>query len=143
MAVLKCEACGAPLTSKNGVYISVCEYCGTENVLSDTTTSFVPQEPNYIDENPVVLSLASIGSTIFEKKTFVIYRNYAELIDTKTNFAESHIDFNLVAKYGKAWAYGNAIKFKMSDGKKYIVRFMWENNLNLAMKALDGLIKNI
>ena len=72
MAVLKCEACGAPLASKNGVYISVCEYCGTENVLSDTTTSFVPQEPNYIDENPVVLSLASIGSTIFEKKTFVI-----------------------------------------------------------------------
>ena len=73
----------------------------------------------------------------------MIYRNYAELIDTKTNFAESHIDFNLVAKYGKAWAYGNAIIFKMSDGKKYIVRFMWENNLNLAMKALDGLIKNI
>lgn len=140
MAVLKCEACGAPLASKNGVFVSVCEYCGTENVLSDTTTSFTPQEPSRVEENPVVLSLAGIGNTIFEKKTFNIYRTYAELIDTKTNFTEVHIDFNSVVKYGKAWAYGNAIKFKMSNGKKYIVRFMWENNLNLAMKALEGLI---
>lgn len=141
MAVLKCEGCGAPLASKNGIFITVCEYCGTENVLNDTTTSFTPQEANCIDENPVVLSLAGIGNTIFEKKTFEIYRTYAELIDTKTNFIEVHIDFNSVIKYGKAWAYGNAIKFKMSNGKKHIVRFMWETNLNLAMKALDGLIK--
>lgn len=118
MAVLKCEACGAPLASKNGVFISVCEYCGTENVMSDTTTSFIHQEASCIEDNPVVLSLASIGNTIFEKKTFEIYRTYAELIDTKTNFTEVHIDFNSVVKYGNAWAYGNAIKFKMSNGKK-------------------------
>lgn len=139
MAVLKCEACGAPLPSRNGILISTCEYCGTKNVFDDIAP-FTNQETNHVEENPIVLSLAGIGNTIFEKKTFIIYRTYAELIDTKSNFPEAHIEFNAVAKYGKAWAYGNAIKFKMSNGKKYIVRFMWENNLNLAMKALDGLI---
>lgn len=141
MAVSKCEACGAPLAFKNGVLISVCEYCETKNILSDSATSFTQQETIHTEENAVVLSLNGIGNSIFEKKTFVIYRTYAELIDKRTNFAEAHIDFNLVEKYGKAWVYGNAIKFKMSNGKKYVVRFMWENNLNLAMKALDGLIK--
>lgn len=140
MTVLKCEACGAPLAFKNGVLISVCEYCETKNILSDTAISFTQQETIHREENAVVLSLDGIGNSIFEKKTFVIYRTYAELIDKRTNFAEAHIDFNLVEKYGKAWVYDNAIKFKMSNGKKYVVRFMWENNLNLAMKALDGLI---
>lgn len=139
MAVLKCEACGAPLASKNGVLIPTCEYCGTRNVFDDATR-LADEETTHVEENPVVLSLAGIGNSIFEKKTFIIYRTCAELIDTKSNFTEAHIEFNEVAKYGKAWAYGNAIKFKMSNGKKHIVRFMWENNLNLAMKALDGLI---
>lgn len=40
---------------------------GTDNVLSDTTTSFVPQKQSHTDEDPVVLSFAGIESTIFEK----------------------------------------------------------------------------
>ncbi len=141
MAVLKCEACGAPLALKNGVYLSVCEYCGTENVLGDTAAGFTPQKSHGVEKNPVILSLAGIGRTIFEKKTFIIHRTYAELIDTKTGCTEAHIDFSAVVDYRQAWIYGNAIKFKMIDGKKHIVRFIWKSSLNLAIKALDGLIK--
>ncbi len=49
MAVLKCEACGAPLATKNGVLMSICEYCETKNILSDTATIFTQQETIHIE----------------------------------------------------------------------------------------------
>ena len=51
MAVYRCESCGAPLSSLNGVVVSVCEYCGTENRISDNATEFIQQEPTHIEEN--------------------------------------------------------------------------------------------
>ncbi len=140
MAVLKCEACGAPLPFQNGALISTCEYCGTKNVFDNIVSA--NSETDRPQENPLVLSLSGIGQTIFEKKTFNVYRTYAELIDTKSQFTEAHIDFKSVVKFGRAHLYGNAIKFKMSNGKKYIVRFMWASNENSAVTVLNGLINN-
>lgn len=143
MAVLKCEACGAPLASKNGVYISVCEYCGTENVLIDTTVESIPQEPTYTAEDIIISTVPCIGKTVFDKKKFVIHRTYAEVLDRKTNTMEMHIEFKDVAEYRKALIYDGAIKFKMKNDQKYIVNLYNMKNYQLAMKALDGLIKNI
>lgn len=115
MAVLKCETCGAPLSSQNGDFISTCEYCGTKNVFDNIVSA--NSEMNRPQETPLVLSLSGIGKTIFEKKTFNVYRTYAELIDTKSKFTEAHIDFKSVVKFGRAPIYGNAVKFKMSNGE--------------------------
>ena len=137
MAVLKCDSCGAPLNTKSGNTIK-CEYCGAENILNKDNQEIPLQDALKPTE---VVSLSSIGNTIFEKKTFVIYRTYAELIDNKTKFIEIHIDFANVEKYKKSAWYGQAIKFIMKDKKKYIIRFAWESKLNIAMNALDGLIR--
>lgn len=50
MAVYRCESCGAPLSSLNGVVVSVCEYCGNENRISDIATEFIQQEPTHVAE---------------------------------------------------------------------------------------------
>ena len=141
MAVYRCESCGAPLSSLNGVVVSVCEYCGTENRISDNATEFTQQEPTHIEENILISTVPCIGKTVFEKKNFVIYRTYAEVLDRKTNAVELHLDFEDVAEYRKAPIYDGAIKFKMKNGQKYLVNLYSMKNYQLAMNALNGLIK--
>ena len=49
MAVLKCEACGAPLSSSSGV-VSICEYCGTENIINSNDNNFESQNSMSIED---------------------------------------------------------------------------------------------
>ena len=140
MAVYRCESCGAPLSSLNGVVVSVCEYCGTENRISDNAIEFIQQEPKHIEENILISTVPCIGKTIFEKKKFVIYRTYAEVLDRKTNAVEMHLDFKDVSEYRKAPIYDGAIKFKMKNGQKHLVNLYSMKNYQVAMNALNGLI---
>lgn len=82
MVVLKCEACGAPLSSSSGV-VSICEYCGAENIVSSNDDAFEPQNTVAI-EDIIVTTVPCIGRSIFEKQIFVIHRTYAEVLDKKT-----------------------------------------------------------
>ncbi len=141
MSVYRCESCGAPLPSLNGAVVLVCEYCGTENRISDVADEFIKQEPTHIEENAFISTVPSIGNSIFDKKNFVIYSNYAEVLDIKTNAVEIHINFKDVEEYRKALIYDNAIKFKMKNGQKFLVNFYLKKNYQLAMNALNGLIK--
>ena len=138
MAVLKCEACGAPLSSSSSV-VCICEYCGTENIVSSNDNTFEPKNSTVI-EDIIVTTVPCIGRSIFEKQIFVIHRTYAEVLDKKTNALFTSIDFDNIMKYKKALGYSTAIKFQMKNGQKCIVNFAMKNHYDLAMKALDGLI---
>ena len=138
MAVLKCEACGAPLSSSSGV-VSICEYCGAENIVSSNDDAFEPQNSVAI-EDIIVTTVPCIGRSIFEKQIFVIHRTYAEVLDEKTKALFMSIDFDNITKYKKALGYSAAIKFQMKNGQQCIVNFAMKNHYDLAMKALDGLI---
>lgn len=138
MAVLKCEACGAPLSSSSGV-VSICEYCGAENIVSSNDDAFEPQNTVAI-EDIIVTTVPCIGRSIFEKQIFVIHRTYAEVLDKKNKALFMSIDFDNITKYKKALGYSAAIKFQMKNGQKCIVNFAMKNHYDLAMKALDGLI---
>lgn len=138
MAVLKCEACGAPLSSSSGV-VSICEYCGAENIVSSNDDAFEPQNTVAI-EDIIVTTVPCIGRSIFEKQIFVIHRTYTEVLDKKTKALFMSIDFDNITKYKKALGYSAAIKFQMKNGQKCIVNFAMKNHYDLAMKALDGLI---
>lgn len=138
MAVLKCEACGAPLSSSSGV-VSICEYCGAENIVSSNDDAFEPQNTVAI-EDIIVTTVPCIGRSIFEKQIFVIHRTYAEVLDKKTKALFMSIDFDNITKYKKALGYSAAIKFQMKNGQKCIVNFAMKNHYDLAMKALDGII---
>ena len=139
MAVLKCEACGAPLSSSSGV-VSICEYCGAENIVSSNDDAFEPQNSVAI-EDIIVTTVPCIGRSIFEKQIFVIHRTYAEVLDKKTKALFMSIDFDNITKYKKALGYSAAIKFQMKNGQKCIVNFAMKNHYDLAMNALNGLIK--
>ena len=141
MAVLKCEACGAPLSSSSGV-VSICEYCGTENIINSNDNNFESQNSMSI-EDIIVTTVPCIGRSIFEKQIFVIHRTYAEVLDKKTKALFMSIDFDNIMTYKKALGYSTAIKLQMKNGQKCIVNFAMKNHYDLAMKALDGLIKNI
>lgn len=109
MAVLKCEACGAPISSSSGV-VCICEYCGTENIVSSNENNFESQNSIAI-EDIVVTTVPCIGRSIFEKQIFVIHRTYAEVLDRKTKALFTSIDFDNIMKYKKAIGYSMAIKF--------------------------------
>ena len=140
MAVYKCESCGAPLSALNGVIVSICEYCGTENIITNNDNNFVKEE-SIFTEDIIVTTVPCIGRSIFEKQIFVIHRTYAEVLDKKTKTLYMSIDFDNVMKYRKALGYSTAIKFQMKNGQKCIVNFGMKNHYDLAMNALNGLIK--
>ena len=129
MAVLKCEACGAPLSSSSGV-VSICEYCGAENIVSSNDDAFEPQNSVAI-EDIIVTTVPCIGRSIFEKQIFVIHRTYAEVLDEKTKALFMSIDFDNITKYKKALGYSAAIKFQMKNGQKCIVNFAMKNHYDL------------
>lgn len=139
MVVYRCESCGAPLASKNGVFISVCEYCGAENIVSSNDNNFEPKNAATI-EDVIVTTVPCIGRYIFEKQIFVIHRTYAEILDKKTKALFMSIDFDNIMKHKKALGYSTAIKFQMKNGQKCIVNFAMKKHYDLALKALDGLI---
>lgn len=138
MAVLKCEACGAPISSSSGV-VCICEYCGTKNIVSSNENNFESRNSIAI-EDIVVTTVPCIGRSILEKQIFVIHRTYAEILDRKTKALFTSIDFDNIMKYKKAIGYSTAIKFQMKNGQKCIVNFAMKNHYDLAMKALYGLI---
>ena len=140
MAVYKCESCGAPLSALNGVVVSICEYCGTENIITNNDNNFAKEE-SIFTEDIIVTTVPCIGRSIFEKQIFVIHRTYAEVLDKKTKALYMSIDFDIVMKYRKALGYSTAIKFQMINGQKCIVNFGMKNHYDLAMNALNGLIK--
>ena len=140
MAVYKCESCGAPLSALNGVIVSICEYCGTENIITNNDNNFVKEE-SIFTEDIIVTTVPCIGRSIFEKQIFVIHSTYAEVLDKKTKALYMSIDFDNVMKYRKALGYSTAIKFQMKNGQKCIVNFGMKNHYDLAMNALNGLIK--
>ena len=139
MMSLKCESCGAPLSINDGVHISICDYCGAQNTIRDNFFNSEKEEPKKI-EDVIVDTIPCIGSTIFQKKLFVVHRTYAEVLDKKTNALELHIDFNDVMQYGKTFLADGMIWFKMKNNQKHTVNFYTKGKYDLAMKALNGLI---
>ena len=61
MAVLKCEACGTPLPSKSGAFISVCEYCGAENIVSSNDNNFELKNVMTIEDIVVITVPCIVG----------------------------------------------------------------------------------
>lgn len=139
MAVYRCESCGAPLSSPNGVVISICEYCGTENIITNNDNNFAKEE-SIFTEDVIVTTVPCIGRSIFEKQIFAIHRTYAEVLDKKTKALYMSIDFDNVMKYRKALGYSTAIKFTMKSGQKHIINFALKENYDLAIKALNRVI---
>jgi len=145
MPTLKCDACGAPLKTVQGSRTAICEYCGVETVIEQVTANIIL--PDAItsapkDDNPLVASIPSCGSSVFEKKSFNIYRQFAELVDIKSGKIERHIDFKKafkkVVKYHSSL--GTNIIFKMSDGQKIFIKCLWDSKAKVALNALNGLI---
>lgn len=136
MSTLRCEACGAPLSAGNGCGVATCKYCGTETIIEQTEPkNFVMEVPV---SNSLVLSIPSCGTNLFQKRTFNIYQNYAELVDAITGRVDQHIDFQKVAKYHPML--GTNIIFKMFDGQKIMIKCLWNRKAKIALYALNGLI---
>lgn len=141
MATLKCEACGAPLSLEKGCKITICKYCGTQTVIEQAEPKYVSIEKTVStppQDNSLILSIPSCGSTVFQKKTFNIYRRYAELVDVKTGQVDQHIDFLKVVRYHSIL--GPNIIFKMSNGQKIMIKCLWDSKVIMALNALNGLI---
>ncbi|MEA4919424.1 MAG: hypothetical protein VB078_00665 [Clostridiaceae bacterium] len=141
MPILKCDACGAPLKTVQGSRTAICEYCGVETVIKQVTANIIlPDDTTSTpqDDNPLVASIPSCGSFVFEKKSFNIYRQFAELVDAKSGKIERHIDFKKVEKYHSSL--GTNIVFKMSDGQKIFIKCLWNSKAKIALNALNGLI---
>lgn len=142
MSTINCEACGAPLTVAPGAQYVCCEYCGTQNSVEqltmNTANSEKHRELNVQKSNAIVISIPSCGSSIFEKKIFNVYRNYAELVDTKSKNIEIHVDYCNVAK--RTSFLGSNIVFKMKNGMKYVIKTTSQKNYQLVQQALNGLV---
>lgn len=142
MSTIKCEACGAPLTVIQSAKFAFCEYCGTQNVVEQLTV--INQKPeeckklNAQEPNVVVISIPSCGSSIFDRKIFNVYRNFAELVDAKSNNIEIHIDYCNVAK--RTSFLGSNIVFKMKSGAKHVIKTTSQKNYQLVLQALNGLV---
>ena len=142
MSTIKCEACGAPLTVIPDVKFVFCEYCGTQNVVEQLTViTSKPEECeelNAQESNVVVISIPSCGSSIFDRKIFNVYRNFAELVDAKSNNIEIHIDYCNVEK--RTSFLGSNIVFKMKSGAKHVIKTTSQKNYQLVLQALNGLV---
>lgn len=143
MATLKCEACGAPLNIVLEPSILICEYCGIENTVPGNVshkTNSILEALNNGKSNALMLSISSCGATIFQKKVFNIYQNYAQLIDAKTGRIEVNIFFNEVEKCRRCFG-ANEILFKMSGKRKIVIKCLWDGKTKEALNVLNGLIK--
>lgn len=139
MMCLKCESCGAPLSLKEGNAISICDYCGAQNIIQNDFMESIDEKTEHI-EDVIVDTIPCIGTTIFQKKLFVVHRTYAEVLDKKTNTTELHIDFKDVMQYGKTFLTDGMMWFKLKSNQKLTVNFYTRNKYNLAISALNGLI---
>lgn len=139
MMSLKCESCGAPLSLKEGAHVSICDYCGAENTIANDFAGSAKEETKQT-EDVIVDTIPCIGTSIFQKKLFVVHRTYAEVLDKKTNAIELHIDFNDVMQYGKTFLTDGMMWFKMKTNQKHTVNFYTRSKYDLAMSALNGLI---
>ncbi len=139
MMSLKCQSCGAPLSQRDGDHILICDYCGAENTIQNDFINPTKEETIQI-EDIIIDTIPCIGSTIFQKKLFVVHRTYAEVLNKKTNDIELHIDFNDVVQYGKVFLTDGTMWFKMKNNQKHNVCFYTKTNYDLAMSALNGLI---
>ncbi len=136
---LKCESCGAPLSVKEGTGISICDYCGAQNIIQNDFVKPIEEKKEHI-EDVIVEIIPCIGTTIFQRKQFVVHRTYAEVLDKKTNAKELHIDFKDVMQYGKVFLSDGMMWFKMKSNQKHTVNFCTKNKYDLAICALKGLI---
>lgn len=136
MAITKCEACGAPIKTVSATNLVVCEYCGVENVNLNYKTNSA--QANYAPTTQIVATLRSCGTSVFQKKSFKIYRTYAELVDEKTKFVDIHIDFCDVEK--RYSFLGSNIVFKMKNKQKYTIKLLTAKSYELAIQALSGLV---
>lgn len=146
MPIIKCESCGAPLTVRLGEKYIICEYCGSQTVIEQPKShNMLPAENSEIfvqNQNGIFLSIQSCGSSIFQKKIFNIYRQYAELIDEKTGAVEQHIDFINVVKYQQMLGMAMII-FKMTNGQRVFIKCLYEGKTKEAINVLNGLVKPI
>lgn len=144
METINCKSCGAPLSFDFDNGFAVCDYCGAKNILKNENVNESIQKnekTNNEKEDIIIDTIPCIGSTIFQKKLFVVHRTYAVMIDKKTNTCELRIDYKDVMKYGPYWVNSVAIQFKMKNGKKHTINFYFQNRCNTAMNALNGLIQ--
>ena len=139
MMFLKCESCGAPLSLKEGAHVSICDYCGAENIIPNDFVESAKEDTKQT-KDVIVDTIPCIGTSIFQKKLFVVHRTYAEVLDKKTNAIELHVDFNDVMQYGKTFLTDGMMWFKMKNNQKYTVNFYTRGKYDLAMSALNGLI---
>lgn len=129
------------MTVAPGTKFVICEYCGMQNDIGQfTMNAAVPEEyheNNAHKSNVIILSIPSCGSTIFAKKVFNVYTNYAELVDAKSKEVEIHIDYYNVKK--RISLMTNLI-FKMNSGERYVIKALTQKNLNRVQQALSGLV---
>lgn len=145
MSTLKCDSCGAPLQSASGQACIICDYCGAENIVAVPASDKSSSKENILDiekENPLMLCIPSCGTTIFQKKLFSIYRQYAQLVDAKTGRTEINIFYNEVEKCRRCFG-ANEIMFKMTGKRKIIIKCLWDGKTKEALSVLNGLIKPI
>ena len=143
MATLKCEACGAPLQFIPNKPFLVCDYCGAENTVSAASLDVVMKKDTSSDiekENPLMISIPSCGTTIFQKKLFNIYRQYVQLVDSKTGRTEINIFYREVEKLRRCFG-ANEIMFKMTGKRKIVIKCLWDGKTKEALSVLNGLIK--
>lgn len=141
MPLLKCEACGAPLTVSGESEIVVCEYCGVSSIIK------IPKEKKINNdvvkfkppENPLVLSIPSCGSSIFRKKTFNIYTDHAELV----NNSDENIDYYISYSYVKTYRYSALsamIIFRLKNKQKIKIKCLWNSKAKEVFNTLKKLI---
>lgn len=133
MEVLNCRSCGAPLPidSENG--IAICEYCGTAN-----QTDGGRSPDGHADSSVRIASIAAYGSTIFQKKLFCIYGEYAELVDEATGRVDKHIDYCNIVRH--IFPLGINIYLQMRSGEQITIRCIWSKDLQLSLQIFDRLI---
>ena len=146
MSIIKCQSCGAPLTVTPGEKYSICEYCGSQTVMEQPQSNYIPTTVNdetlVQNQNGTFLSIQSCGSSIFQKKIFNIYGKYAELVDEKTGAIEQHVDFIHVLKYQQMLGMA-MIVFKMSNGQRIFIKCLYERKTKEVLNVLNGLVKPI
>lgn len=141
LPTIKCNSCGAPIRfDETNIYVA-CEYCGQEVKVKIDIIDEHKEEINNIKpfhENILICSIPTYGSSIFQKKKFNIYREFAEIIDAKTGAIEHHIIYSSVKK--KIPFMNSNIIFKMNNGNKITVKFLLQSQFLEAQQALNGLI---